>query len=269
MNSSSIIGRIPPVTKNLLAVNILIWAVMALFPKVGFSLDNVLALYYIESPAFKPFQLLTYMFLHSSFTHLLFNMFALWMFGSVIERALGSKRFLIYYVSCGFGAALIQEGVFGIMVAKYHEMFSPEQFDQIAQRGLRFTQMIRYVRETGINNLSVQNIHDIQAFFDNPTIDALNEIVNTPVVGASGAIFGILLAFGMLFPNQPIYLMFIPIPLKAKWMVLGYGVLELFMGVSGVASNVAHWAHLGGMLVGVFMILYWKKRGDFNDRWYF
>ena len=89
MNSSSIIGRIPPVTKNLLAVNILIWAVMALFPKVGFSLDNVLALYYIESPAFKPFQLLTYMFLHSSFTHLLFNMFALWMFGSVIERALG------------------------------------------------------------------------------------------------------------------------------------------------------------------------------------
>lgn len=249
MNSSSIIGRIPPVTKNLLAVNILIWAVMALFPKVGFSLDNVLALYYIESPAFKPFQLLTYMFLHSSFTHLLFNMFALWMFGSVIERALGSKRFLIYYVSCGFGAALIQEGVFGIMVAKYHQIYSPEAFEEIIRRGLHALQM------------------DLN--FTDPTAGALNKLVNAPVVGASGAIFGILLAFGMLFPNQPIYLMFIPIPIKAKWMVLGYGVLELFMGVSGVASNVAHWAHLGGMLVGVFMILYWKKRGDFNDRWYF
>lgn len=249
MNPSSIIGRIPPVTKNLLAINILIWAVMSLFPKVGASLDNVLALYYIESPAFNPLQLLTYMFLHSGFTHLLFNMFALWMFGSVIERAVGSKRFLVYYLSCGFGAALIQEGVFAIMIAKYHQIFSPEQFDYIIRKGLSAMQM--------------------HMNFEDPTAAALNSLVNAPVVGASGAIFGILLAFGMLFPNQPIYLMFIPIPIKAKWMVLGYGVLELFMGLSGVASNVAHWAHLGGMIIGVFIILYWKKRGDFNDRWYF
>lgn len=249
MNPSSIIGRIPPVTKNLLAINILIWAIMALLPKVGHALDSQLALYYIESPAFKPFQLITYMFLHSSFTHLFFNMFALWMFGSVIERALGSKRFLIYYLSCGFGAALIQEGVFAIMIAKYHNIFTPQEFELIVKRGLNLIQ-------TGYN-------------YTDPSAGTLNALVNGQVVGASGAIYGVLLAFGMLFPNQPIYLMFIPIPIKAKWMVLGYGVLELLLGISGAASNVAHWAHLGGMLIGVFMILYWKKRGDLNNRWYF
>lgn len=249
MNPSSIIGRIPPVTKNLLAINILIWAIMALLPKVGHALDSQLALYYIESPAFKPFQLITYMFLHSGFTHLFFNMFALWMFGSVIERALGSKRFLIYYLSCGFGAALIQEGVFAIMIAKYHNIFTPQEFELIVKRGLNLIQ-------TGYN-------------YTDPSAGTLNALVNGQVVGASGAIYGVLLAFGMLFPNQPIYLMFIPIPIKAKWMVLGYGVLELLLGISGAASNVAHWAHLGGMLIGVFMILYWKKRGDLNNRWYF
>lgn len=249
MNPSSIINRIPPVTKNLLGINIMMWAVMALVPSVGRALDANLALYYIESPAFKPFQLLTYMFLHSGFTHLFFNMFALWMFGSVIERALGSKRFLLYYLSCGFGAALIQEGVFAIMVQKYHAMFTADDFNQIVSRGWQILQ-------------------DSKNFVD-PSAGALNLLVNAPVVGASGAVYGILLAFGMLFPNQPIYLMFIPIPIKAKWMVLGYGVIELFLGASGMASGVAHWAHLGGMLFGVLMILYWKKRGDFDNRWFF
>lgn len=268
MNPSSIINRIPPVTKNLLAINILIWAVMALFPGVARALDSRLALYYIESPAFMPFQLLTYMFLHSGFTHLFFNMFALWMFGSVIERALGSKRFLLYYISCGFGAALVQEGVFAIMLVKYHSMFTPEQFADIVSNGLKYNGIIEAVKNHGIN-ITVQQAIEIQNFFNNPNYFNINELVNGPVVGASGAIYGILLAFGMLFPNQPIYLMFIPIPIKAKWMVLGYGALELFMGISGIASNVAHWAHLGGMLFGVFMILYWKKRGDFNNRWFF
>lgn len=222
---------------------------MALIPSLDRALESQLALYYIESSAFKPFQLLTYMFLHSGFTHLFFNMFALWMFGSVIERALGSKRFLVYYMSCGIGAALIQEGVFAIMIAKYHSIFSPDNFEYIVRKGL-------------------QALRDNQNFID-PTAATLNSLFNAPVVGASGAVYGILLAFGMLFPNQPIYLMFIPIPIKAKWMVLGYGLIELFLGISGMASNVAHWAHLGGMLFGIFMILYWKKHGDLNDRWYF
>lgn len=249
MNLSTIIDRIPPVTKNLLAINIFVWAMMAMFPGIDRALTAQLSLYYIESPAFKPLQLFTYMFLHSGFTHLFFNMFALWMFGSVIERALGSKRFLIYYISCGLGAALIQEGVFAVMIAKYHDIYSPEKFSEIVGKGL---DLLR----TGYNYID-------------PSAATLNQLVNAPVLGASGAVYGILLAFGMLFPNQPIYLMFIPVPIKAKWMVLGYGVLELLMGVSGVASNVAHWAHLGGMVVGVFLILYWKKRGDFNNRWYF
>lgn len=225
------------------------WAVCALLPKVGATLDAKLALYFIESPLFNPFQLFSYMFLHSGFMHLFFNMFALWMFGSVIERALGSKRFLLYYLSCGIGAALIQEGVFAVMVMKYHEAFSAADFDEIVRRGSRILQ-------EGYN-------------FTDPSAGALNLLVNTPTVGASGAVYGVLLAFGMLFPNQPIYLMFVPIPIKAKWMVLGYGILELFYGVSGSATGVAHWAHLGGMVFGVFMILYWKRRGDLNDRWFF
>lgn len=249
MSFSYRFGNIPPVTRNLLIVNVLFWAIMALMPSVARALSNNLSLYYIESPAFKPFQLLTYMFLHNGFTHLFFNMFALWMFGSVIERALGAKRFLLYYISCGFGAALIQEGVFAIMVSKYHNIFTPETFDYVVSHGLGA-------------------LRDYKNFID-PSMGALNLLVNTPTVGASGAIYGILLAFGMLFPNQPIYIMFIPIPIKAKWMVLGYGVLELFLGVSGMVANVAHWAHLGGMIIGVFMILYWKKRGDLNNRWFF
>ncbi len=249
MNLSSIIGRIPPVTKNLLAINIIVWLISEFLPAVGRALDNNLALYYIESPAFKPFQLFTYMFLHADFIHLFFNMFALWMFGSVIERALSSKRFLIYFLTCGFGAALIQEGVFAIMIAKYHDIFSPEQFDQIITQGCHLMR-------------GFQNYAD-------PTLGTLNMLVNAPVVGASGAVYGVLLAFGMLFPNQPIYIMFVPVPIKAKWMVIGYIAIELFMGLGGIASNVAHWAHLGGVAIGFLLILYWKKRGDLNDRWYF
>lgn len=246
---SNIVNRIPPVTKNLLIINILVWAVMSLIPGLGIKMEYIFALHYFTSPDFNAAQLFTYMFLHSGFTHLFFNMFALWMFGSVIERALGSARFLLYYISCGIGAALIQEGVNAIMLQKYYGMFSPDQFEQIITQGAIY-------------------MHQYMNFAD-PTLGAVNALVNTPTVGASGAVYGILLAFGMLFPNQPIYMMFIPVPIKAKWIVLGYGVIELFLGVSGLAAGVAHWAHLGGMLIGVFMILYWKKHGDLNDRWFF
>ncbi|MBP2691207.1 MAG: rhomboid family intramembrane serine protease [Muribaculaceae bacterium] len=243
------LNRIPPVTKNLLLINILIWAICSLAPQVGASLDSKLALHYFSSPDFNAIQLFTYMFLHSGFTHLFFNMFALWMFGQVIERALGAKRFLFYYITCGIGAALIQEGVFAIMLDKYVNMFTPEEFEDIIHRGARYIQ-------GGMN-------------YVDPTLAKINALVNGATVGASGAVYAILLAFGMLFPNQPIYLMFIPIPIKAKWMVLTYGVIELLLGASGAADNVAHWAHLGGMIFGVLLILYWKKRGDLNDRWFF
>mgnify|MGYP002556910979 CR=1 FL=1 len=249
MSFTSFFSRMSPVTKNLVIINVLVWLFMAVVPSSKVSIDSFLALHYFTSPGFNIVQLVTYMFIHSGFTHMFLNMFALVMFGSVIENALGSKRFLVYYISCGIGAALIQEGVFGLMIAKYSSMFSPADYQDIISRGF----------EALKHNMN----------FTDPTAAKLNELVNTPMVGASGAVYGVLLAFGVLFPNQPIYLMFIPVPIKAKWMVVGYVVIELVCGVGGYASSVAHFAHLGGMLVGFLLIMYWKKRGDLNNHWFF
>lgn len=239
----------PPVVKNLLIINVLIWLVMALVPAADHAFTKYLALYYFTSPGFYPFQLFTYMFLHGGFTHLFFNMFALLMFGGIIERALGSQRFLLYYMACGIGAGLIQEGVSAIFVSRYEAMLPPMAAQQVIEQGWNLLQ----------TNMT----------FSDPTAATLNALVNSPLVGASGAIYGVLLAFGMLFPNQPVYIWFIPIPVKAKWLVVGYGVLELAYGLGGVADNVAHFAHLGGMLIGLVMILYWKKKGTFNGHWFF
>lgn len=249
MSFTSFFSRMSPVTKNLVIINVLVWLFMAVVPSSKVSINSFLALHYFTSSGFNIVQLFTYMFIHSGFTHMFLNMFALVMFGSVIENALGSKRFLVYYISCGIGAALIQEGVFGLMIAKYSSMFSPADYQDIISRGF----------EALKHNMN----------FTDPTAAKLNELVNTPMVGASGAVYGVLLAFGVLFPNQPIYLMFIPVPIKAKWMVVGYVVIELVCGVGGYASSVAHFAHLGGMLVGFLLIMYWKKRGDLNNHWFF
>jgi membrane associated rhomboid family serine protease len=128
-------------------------------------------------------------------------------------------------------------------------MFSPEQFDQIVEEGWRLVS---------------------QGYtFTDPTLSTINALVNGPMVGASGAIYGVILAFGMLFPNQPIYIMFIPVPIKAKWVVLGYGIIELVSGLGNHVDNVAHFAHLGGMIAGVLLILYWKRKGLFNNHWFF
>ena len=243
------IQRMPPVTKNLAGVCILVWAVMALVPGIDHAVTRWCAMYYFSSPGYMPFQLVTYLFLHGGFTHLFFNMFALVMFGGIVERALGSQRFLFYYFACGIGAGLIQEGISAIVIHKYAAMLPPSAVDQICTQGWHLMQQ-------GMT-------------YSDPTAAILNALVNTPLVGASGAIYGVLLAFGMLFPNQPIYIMFIPVPIKAKWVVVGYAALELLYGIGGVADNVAHFAHLGGMLIGLVMILYWKKKGTFNGHWFF
>lgn len=242
--------NLPPVTKNLLIINVLIWAVMALVPSLGASLERLLSLHYFSSPGFNFAQLFTYMFLHANFMHLFFNMFGLVMFGGIIERAMNSQRFLFYYVSCGLFAALVQMGVYAIMISHYQDLVSPREWDYIVSEGWRLMQ---------------------QGYtFTDPTAGKINMLVNGSMVGASGAIYGVILAFGMLFPNQPIYLMFIPVPIKAKYMVIGYGVLELLFGISNnAADNVAHFAHLGGMVAGVALILYWKKKGVFNNHWFF
>jgi membrane associated rhomboid family serine protease len=156
------------------------------------------------------------MFMHANFSHLFFNMFALWMFGNSLENYWGSKRFLFYYLFTGVGAGIIQNIVVAFEVWQY------------AQMGADFAQISRFM------NYAV-------------------------TVGASGAVFGLLLAFGMMFPNMMIYLYFL-VPIKAKWFVIGYGVLELISGISGSSSNIAHFAHLGGMLFGFVLILWWRRR---------
>lgn len=247
---SNLASNLPPVTKNLIIVNLLIYVVMLIAPNRGATLEHYCALHYFTSPDFNPAQLFTYMFLHGGFTHVLFNMFSLFMFGPQIEWSLGSKRFLFYFISCGIGAALIQEGVYYLLLQKYMGMFSPEEFRQIIVEGAKIPR--------GYN-------------FSDPTLGNINSLVNTPMVGASGAIYGVLLAFGMLFPNQVIYLMIPPMPIKAKWMIVGFVVIELFLGLRSTSltstDNVAHFCHLGGMLVGYLIILYWKKQNTFNGRY--
>ncbi len=245
----SFFQTIPPVVKNLLIINVLIWLLMALLPAADRFFDRYLALYYFTSPAFQPFQLFTYMFLHSGFAHLFFNMFALLMFGRTIEMTMGSARFLFYYITCGICAALVQMGVFAIYIHNLESIMSPEAVSHVLHNGFD-------LKQYGIP-------------YPDPDMRALNAFVNTPMVGASGAIYGVLLAFGFLFPNLPVYLILVPVPIKAKWLILGYFVLELVYGMSGSADGVAHFAHLGGMIFGFLLLLYWKKKGVFSNHWFF
>jgi len=245
----NIFRQMPPVTKNLLIINVLVWLLMCVLPYASQnSIINFGALHYISSPGFGAWQLITYMFLHGGFTHLFFNMFALMMFGGIIEWTLGSRRYLFYYISCGLGAALMQLAVYAIMLVKYQAIFNPEDYNFIITKGWEL-----------INNNQI---------FTDPSAAALATLVNSPTIGASGAIFGILLAFGMLYPNREMYIMFIPVPIKAKWMVLGYGLIELFLGATGVNDGVAHFAHLGGMIIGFVMLYYWNEARRLASGWY-
>lgn len=246
---SSIFSNIPPVVKNLLIINTLVWLLMAILPAANRWFDANLALYYFSSPAFKPFQLVSYMFLHGNFMHLFFNMFALFMFGRTMEMAMGSARFLFYYMTCGIGAALVQLGVFAIYIHNLEGLLPAADVSRVIEEGYS-------VLQRGYN-------------FSNPDYAALNAFVNTPMVGASGAIYGILLAFGFLFPNVEIFIFLIPFPVKAKWLVIGYFVIELLSGVAGSADGVAHFAHLGGMIFGFLLLWYWKRKGLFNNGWFF
>lgn len=210
----------PPVVQNIIILNILFFMAEAILPvRIGDWMFTHLGLYFWESGNFHLHQLVTHMFMHANLTHLFMNMFALWMFGRTLEYELGSKRFLIYYMVTGVGAALIQLGVTWIQV------------DSMSSA----------------------------AFVDQAKLQSL---IYAPMIGASGAVFGVLLAFGMMHPNAILMLLFPPIPIKAKYLVIGYGVLELFLGTTGLQSGVAHFAHLGGMLWGFFLLRYWKKKGE-------
>lgn len=261
MRLGSTFKALPPVTKNLLIINIIIWgAINLLFRSTENKLLDFCALHYFTAETFNPAQLITYMFIHVDFVHLFFNMFALFMFGMVIERTMGSKRFLFYYITCGIGAALIQEGVFALMISNYAAHMPDGAVALISQNNIEALNMlIQQHPESWIYQGEFQN-----------ALNHIFSLINTPVVGASGAIFGVLLAFGFLFPRQPLYMMFIPVPIQARWFVIGYGALELLQGVSNnPGDQVAHFAHLGGMLIGLLLLIYWKKKGVFNNgRWF-
>lgn len=251
MTNNSFLNRIPPVTRHLILVNVLVWIVsMFLVHTQGFDLSKYLGLHYFTSSDFNAMQLITYMFMHDTrgITHIFFNMFSLYMFGRLLEQVLGSRRFLFYYISTGIGAALLQEGVIALT-----------WFDTLAHSlNVPYDAAVAFLSDP----ISVGSTFEHRDML-------VNEFLNSMItVGASGAVFGILLAFGMIFPNLPLYLFFIPVPIKAKYMVIGYGLIELYFGISGTMSGVAHFAHLGGMLFGLLILLYWRKKGVIGGRYY-
>lgn len=219
--------NIPTVTKNLLIINILMCAAYYVLKTKGIDLNNILGLHFFIANDFRIYQPFTYMFMHGGFEHLFFNMFALWMFGCTIERVMGSRRFLIYYLICGLGAGFVQEIV----------QYATYVFEDLAS--------YQYVQ--------------ISAFERIPTEAYLNRLTT---VGASGAVYAILLAFGMSFPNERIFIFPLPIPIKAKWFVCFYVALELFLAWHQAGDGIAHTAHLGGMLFGFLLIKYWQKHPD-------
>jgi membrane associated rhomboid family serine protease len=260
-------GQMPPVIKNLLILNIIVFLLTQIGLAAGmFNLYDHLALYYPGSEKFKPYQLVTHLFMHGDFWHIALNMFMLWMFGRVMEQVWGGNRFFIYYVVTGLGAALLHTFVNYLEInsiinaansfvanptpdnfaAFINDKF-PEYYNQVYKQMLRM-----WYNEPG-NVLYVQQAEQF-------TNELLQLKMSIPTVGASGAVFGVLLAFGMTFPNVELFLIFMPfIPIKAKYMVIGMGLLELMYGFGQAQSNIAHFAHLGGMIFGFILIKYWKK----------
>jgi membrane associated rhomboid family serine protease len=231
--------ELPEIVKNLLIINGLFFLATISLNNLDLDLVKIFGLHQFQSPDFRPHQIITHLFMHGNFTHLFFNMFALWMFGKVVENVWGGKKFLIYYMITGLGAAVIHLGVSQYEIMSLQSQISVLNFETLLNEG--------------------KTILENKKNYSDPIMGKLNLLIHTPTVGASGAVFGLLLAFGMLFPNALLYLYF-AIPIKAKYFVIAYGLLELYAGISNnPADNVAHFAHLGGMIFGFFLIKYWKK----------
>ena len=225
-------NNLPPVTKNLLIINILCFFGYQVARKYGIDLNDTLGLHFFLASDFNLAQLVTYMFMHANFQHIFFNMFAVWMFGRTLEHVLGAKRFLTYYMICGIGAGLVQELV---------------QYIQYAMELSHYDNV-----DTGLSII--------------PMAEFLNMMTT---VGASGAVYGILLAFGMVFPETRMFVFPLPFPIKAKFFVIGYAVIELFSGFGSSGDGVAHFAHLGGMIFGFLLIMYWRKKNKNNGQFYY
>ncbi len=247
--NNGFLGNIPLVTKNLIILNALIFLADSLLFKNGL-LGNYLALHYFASDYFMPHQIITCMFMHGSIGHLFFNMFAVFMFGRTLEMVWGPKKFLVYYIITGIGASLLQLFVMYLRVSHIEASIPPEALPEI----------LSTIKTEGLS-LLLNNKNYVDE-----TLGNLNVLINGTMVGASGAVFGILVAFGMLFPNSELFIIPFPFPIKAKWFVIGYGAIELYLGVADRAGdNVAHFAHLGGLVVGFLILLYWRKKGFFTN----
>ena len=237
-------SHLPLVVKNLMIVNGLFFLATWSLQSRGIDLTNWFALHQFQSTHFQPHQLVTHMFMHGNFTHLFFNMFTLWMFGKTLENKWGPKRFLIYYMITGLGAALIYIIYLQFQINILSSSIDSNSYQILLRDGKNI-----------LNNY--QNYTDIN-------LGKLNLLINTPMVGASGAVYGLLLAFGILFPNSVIYLYF-AIPVKIKYFVTGIGILSLISGISNSPDdNVAHFAHLGGMIFGILLLMFWKKKGEIS-----
>lgn len=227
----------PTIVKNLLIINGLFFLASIAVP----GLTRMLGAFYYDSPLFEPWQVITHMFMHANFMHIFFNMFALWLFGTAIERIWGPQKFLKYYLITGLGAFVLHYAIVAFQAQSLIAELGPQAVEMVKTEG----------RELWANGKN----------YTNPELAQLNILYNVPVVGASGAVFGLLLAFGMMFPNTRLIMLFFPVPIKAKYFVIGYGAIELFSGIANrPGDNVAHFAHLGGMLFGFILIKYWKSQ---------
>ncbi|MFA5573888.1 MAG: rhomboid family intramembrane serine protease [Brumimicrobium sp.] len=244
---NSIFANLPPVVKNLLLLNIIMYVITFLGEMQSIQVTYLLGGYVFNSPFFEPYQIITHFFMHGGLMHIFFNMFALVMFGPILEQVWGPKRFFIFYVATALGAFFLHQLVGYIEVNNI--------IGQLRAQGLTEMEFFN-IQESIINAREKGQM--IQ--FRDPLVQRYNIGISVPVVGASGAIFGILVAFGYLFPNTRLMLLFPPIPIKAKWLVLimfGYEVVQMFMDRPD--DNVAHLAHIGGAIVGFFIVLFWQK----------
>jgi len=217
-------ASVPKVTRNLIIINVIVF--IATLINENFMVATF-AMFYPASQYFHVWQILTHMFMHGGFWHILFNMYTLWMFGSVLERMIGERKFLIFYFVCGLGAVALHTGVEYLQAQSY------------------------------LNAIAEGSTTAAQAYAD---------LKMTPTLGASGAIYGVIIGYAMLFPESRLTLLFPPVTLSAKWMVVIFAAAELLFGITGTVVNVAHFAHLGGMLFGWLLFKYWRKKGTLFDR---
>lgn len=258
---------LPLVVKNLLIINGLTFVATLVLESRGIGLTNLLGLHFLTSEQFRPYQFVTHMFMHGSFLHIFSNMFALWMFGSVLENVWGPKRFFFFYFSCGLGGAFAH---LGVSWWTYHEIAQEVNAYQLNPGLGAFVSLIQqhssFLSENYVK--SINNFYNAwQSDPTDPTMIntsrqmatlVLKGFADIPIVGASGAVFGVLIAFGLLFPNTYLYVYFF-IPVKAKYFVLFYAGFELYAGISGAQDGIAHFAHLGGALVGFLLVKYWNR----------